>query len=195
MPTGVFIRTKEYREKMSSIPTIGFYEWNKNWTPEEEKIMENYSNLTAQELLILLPNRNHQNILNFAHRKGMKKSKDIIKKQISVYHRGKSFNVGEKNYNWKGGVTPEQNKVRSSIEYKLWSQSVLARDGWICQKTGARGGNLTAHHILNFSSHPKLRFAIDNGITLSHKAHIEFHKKYGKMNNTREQLLDFITQA
>jgi len=51
---------------------------------------------------------------------------------------------------------------------------------------------LRAHHINNFAEFSELRFAIDNGITLSEKAHIEFHKKYGFKNNTKEQLYEFI---
>ena len=42
------------------------------------------------------------------------------------------------------------------------------------------------------TSFPEMRFAIDNGITLSDKAHREFHKKYGKKNNTKEQIEEFI---
>jgi hypothetical protein len=37
-------------------------------------------------------------------------------------------------------------------------------------KTGKQGGKLVAHHILNFSSHPELRFMIDNG-ALSIESH------------------------
>ena len=31
-----------------------------------------------------------------------------------------------------------------------------------------------------------------NGITLSAKMHVLFHKKYGKNNNSEEQINDFI---
>ena len=68
----------------------------------------------------------------------------------------------------------------------------FARDNWTCQKYKTRGVKLHPHHILNFSSHPELRFDKDNGITLSEKAHWEFHKKYGCENNTREQLIEFL---
>ena len=99
---------------------------------------------------------------------------------------------GEKAYQWKGGITPENIKIRTSIESQLWRKTIFAHDNFTCQKYGIRGRKLHAHHINNFADFPELRFAIDNGITLSDKAHIEFHKKYGKKNNTREQLDDFL---
>ena len=99
---------------------------------------------------------------------------------------------GEQHHSWKGGITPINIKIRNSIESNLWRNSVFARDGFICQKTKIKGNKLVAHHILNFSSYPELRFAIDNGITLSEKAHIEFHKIYGRKNNSREQLEKFL---
>jgi hypothetical protein len=45
----------------------------------------------------------------------------------------------------------------------------------------------------NFAEFPELRTSIENGITLSEKAHKEFHKKYGFRNNTKEQLQEFLT--
>ena len=103
-----------------------------------------------------------------------------------------SLQKGEKNWNWKGGITPENHKIRNSIEYRLWREAVFARDNWICQKSGEKGGKLVAHHINNFCSYPELRFAIDNGITLSEKAHRQFHKKYNIRYNTQEQLEEFL---
>jgi len=106
-----------------------------------------------------------------------------------------SFKAGydvTKHWNWQGGINPEAMKIRRSMENRLWRESVLIRDNWTCQKTNIRGGNLVAHHINNFSEYVELRFAIDNGITLSKKAHINFHKKYGFKHNTREQIEEFL---
>lgn len=123
--------------------------------------------------------------------KGKKFSK-THKENLSKSNKGKSRGKGEKNPNWKGGITPENVKIRTSIETRLWREAVFARDSWTCQKTKIRGGKLHPHHIQNFAQYPELRFAIDNGITLSEKAHKEFHKKYGRKNNTLEQLNEFL---
>lgn len=96
---------------------------------------------------------------------------------------------------WRGGVSPENKKIRHSIELRLWREAVFARDNWTCQKTGERGGRLHPHHIQNFADYPELRFVVDNGITLSELAHREFHKKYGIKNNTKEQLEEFLAEV
>lgn len=109
-----------------------------------------------------------------------------IRKKLSASFKGK------KSYLWKGGINPINDTIRKSLEMKLWREAVFARDNWTCQETKIKGGKLQAHHIQNFSDFPELRFAIDNGITLSKKAHKEFHKKYGVKNNTKEQLEEFL---
>jgi len=81
--------------------------------------------------------------------------------------------TGKANSNWKGGVTPENQKIRNSIEYRLWRESVFARDGFTCVDCGKRGGVLNADHIKPFALFPELRFAIDNGQTLC----VPCHKK------------------
>ncbi len=100
--------------------------------------------------------------------------------------------AGPKHYLWKGGITSSNNKVRTSAEYKLWRLTVFQRDNYTCQKYGTRGGDLIAHHIHNFADAPTLRLVVANGITLSEEAHNEFHRRYGKTNNTLEQLTEFL---
>lgn len=128
---------------------------------------------------------------------------DKIRMKISIAMKGRKITKehktkiseaqkGKKGNNWRGGITPENIKIRNSIEFSLWREAIFARDNWTCQKYGIRGGKLHAHHIQNFAQYPEIRFAINNGITLSKKAHKEFHKKYGTKNNTREQLEEFL---
>lgn len=102
--------------------------------------------------------------------------------------------TGEKAPWWKGGITPENEKIRHSLEMVLWRKACFERDNWTCQKYGVRTGGLIVHHINNFAEFPELRTAIDNGITLSEKAHKEFHKIYGFRNNTRVQLEEYLNK-
>lgn len=85
---------------------------------------------------------------------------------------------GEKAPNWQGGKTELNQIIRSSLEYRLWRESVFKRDDYICQECGIKSGNgsavtLNADHIKPFSLYPELRFAIDNGRTLC----VGCHKK------------------
>lgn len=84
-----------------------------------------------------------------------------------------SFRKGADHYRWKGGITPINIKIRRSLEYKLWRESVFKRDNFTCVWCGERGGKLQADHIKPFADYPELRFALDNGRTLC----LECHKK------------------
>lgn len=78
---------------------------------------------------------------------------------------------GADNPAWKGGVTPENTKIRHSVEYRLWREAVFARDNFTCLECGVRGGELNADHVKPFALYPELRFAIDNGRTLCVPCH------------------------
>ena len=58
---------------------------------------------------------------------------------------------GKNNPNWNGGITPIYTKVRSSPQYAQWRTRIFIRDDFTCQKCGARGGYLEAHHKKAFS--------------------------------------------
>ena len=94
------------------------------------------------------------------------------KKKISERLTGKPKAVkGPLHYRWKGGVTPENARIRSSIEYRIWRKAVFERDDYTCRFCGQRGGDLEADHIKPFALFPELRFAIDNGRTLCEDCH------------------------
>jgi len=142
------------------------------------------------------------NIINYGVKWCMQRD-DVKKKMSETYilrHRdklSKSFS-GENNPNWKGGITPENERIRHSIEMSDWRKQVFERDNYACQCCGDnKGGNLRAHHILNFFEYPELRFDINNGITLCSNCHDfhkygSFHHVYGTYNNNLEQLNEYI---
>lgn len=79
--------------------------------------------------------------------------------------------AGAKNNNWKGGITPENMRIRASKEYKDWRTAVFERDDYTCQECGSRGYQLNADHIKPFAYFPELRLAIENGRTLCVPCH------------------------
>jgi hypothetical protein len=72
---------------------------------------------------------------------------------------------------WKGGK-PKKTRKEGMLTYKEyrmycdWQKSIFKRDYWTCQNCGKHGGLLHAHHIKNWKQYPKLRYNIENGITL-----------------------------
>ena len=72
---------------------------------------------------------------------------------------------GNKTHLWKGGITPIRDKIRTSLEYKLWRKAVFERDNYTCVWCGKRGGTLNSDHIIRFADIlEKLKFeqGIDN---------------------------------
>ncbi len=106
---------------------------------------------------------------------------------------------GEFAKNWRGGTTPLNKLRRMSKDYDLWRTSVFKKDDFVCQCCGRRGFELNAHHIENFADNEDLRYNIDNGITLCDNCHNvikngSFHNIYGTINNTPEQLEEYINR-
>lgn len=111
------------------------------------------------------------------------------------YEICKKCSVGVNSGRWNHSLTPEFRKEGRSInpEYYKWRLKVYERDNFQCQKCGdKKGGNLVAHHIFSFKSHPELRTDISNGITFCDYCHRNFHRKYTNFNNNQIQLNEFL---
>lgn len=117
------------------------------------------------------------------------------KNKLSQSHLGQvAWNKGIKSplsgnlhWNWQGGVTLENHRIRSSLENKLWRIAVFKRDDYTCVMCHLRGGRLEADHIKPFSIFPELRFAINNGRTLCKPCHRQHGWSLFKENNPRKQ--------
>ena len=97
-------------------------------------------------------------------RLGVKETEETrLKKSVAL--------KGEKNHNWKGGISDQNDRTRKSAEYQIWREQVLKRDNYTCQHCKKRGGKLHADHIKPFALHPELRFALENGRTLCIPCH------------------------
>jgi hypothetical protein len=88
-----------------------------------------------------------------------------------------SSQKGELNNNWKGGITPLNNSIRNSKEYRQWRIEILKRDNFTCTICFIRGGKLHADHILSFSKYPELRFKLENGRTVCLSCHEKIHNR------------------
>ena len=118
--------------------------------------------------------------------------KNCYKRSLDTRRKKSDKMKGSSNPSWKGGITPENKRIRGSIENTLWREAVFARDNWTCQKCRKRGGRLHSHHIKNFAEYPELRFAIDNGITFCNNCHRRFHKRFGIKSNNEKQIQKYI---
>lgn len=79
--------------------------------------------------------------------------------------------MGSNHWNWKGGITSTQIKIRNSFEMREWRKAVFERDDYTCQVCGIRGAYLHADHIKPFYLFPELRFELLNGRTLCAPCH------------------------
>ena len=149
--------------KKGNIPWIkgkkGFIPWNKGKTHTE---------ITRKKISEKTRGRKQspEEIKHRAEsRKGYRPS-EATKRKVSEAFKG------EKSHFWKGGITPINSVIRSSLEYKLWREAVFKRDNYTCIWCGdKRGGKLNADHIKPFALFPELRFALDNGRTLCEPCH------------------------
>lgn len=98
-------------------------------------------------------------------------------------------NLGEKHWNWKGGITPLNHHLRTSSMWKIWREAIFLRDNFTCQNPNCEychnqmGVILHPHHIKSFAEYPELRFNINNGITYCAEFHLNsklLHKAIGK---------------
>lgn len=125
-------------------------------------------------------------------RRNMNKDKICKPRTLEVRRKISSGQKGKLSYNWRGGVSPVNKRIRRGIKFRLWRDTVFVRDNWTCRKCSKKGYEIHPHHIYSFSNYPNLRFRTENGITLCKKCHKAFHRIYGN-NNNHNQLSIYLS--
>ena len=85
---------------------------------------------------------------------------------------------GSKHRWWKGGISPTNELLRKSPEYKLWRKSVFERDHYTCLICGEVGGVINAHHIRSWKDFPEERYEVNNGMTMCNSCHRLANKEF-----------------
>ena len=102
---------------------------------------------------------------------------------------------GPKNSAWRSDLTiseKEKNiKDRKNILVYRWVKAVKEIYNNTCDICGITDVIMHAHHLFNWVDNPDKRYDIKNGVCLCRVCHVEFHKNYGKRNNTEEQYLEY----
>ncbi len=104
-----------------------------------------------------------------------------------------AIRYGPDNPAWKGGITPEMQKLRKSKQYAEWRQAVFKRDAYTCQVCGQVGGNIVAHHIKRWANYPEYRFDVANGLTMCRPCHSSLHARgysdWGTIAEVRSRII------
>jgi hypothetical protein len=174
---------------------MGQISWNKGLTKDTDERVRAYGkkgSITKQRLFSSAIGdsiRRKIGLHNFYRGKvGPRKGIKWLEAERQLISQRTKEGMRKKGY----GPSPEEIALRRSQAYFDWRKSVFERDDFTCLKCEDRGGNLAPHHIYGFHECPEKRFVVSNGGTLCLGCHQDFHKQFGRKNNSLEQLQVFL---
>lgn len=112
----------------------------------------------------------------------------------NCHDKASELKTGELSSTWKGGISTENRRIRSSAKWARWRDLVFKRDNYTCMNCGDRSAKnnpveLHPHHKKSFKDFPELRFDPDNGITLCVKCHHKIHSKNATVHKKLSEVL------
>ncbi len=111
-----------------------------------------------------------------------KKCSVEVRKKLSKQSKGKHYSPATEfkkiNCDKSQDEYIAENKIRQTLEYRLWREAVYKKDKYHCVmcKKHCQKKDIVAHHIKSFSQYPEFRFDVNNGITLCRKCHFILHR-------------------
>ena len=103
----------------------------------------------------------------------------------TIFYSGENSKLYNKNLS-------DKDRGRNYNKYVNWRRDVYEKDNYTCQCCGDKKSYLNAHHLDGYNWCKEKRTDVDNGVTLCEKCHNDFHSKYGKGDNTKEQYEQWI---
>lgn len=104
------------------------------------------------------------------------------KRTCSTECRGKLR--GTSHWNYKDGGVASIQRQRLWSKTTEWRKGVLERDGLKCKRC-CTTHRLVAHHLDGWAKHPELRHDPQNGVTLCHDCHWQFHRDTSHKSATK----------
>lgn len=86
--------------------------------------------------------------------------------------------TGESNPNWKGGGSPERQRMYASGEWRRLRRLLRKRARGCCEQCRT-SHQLHIHHVKSWAEYPALRLDLDNLVLLCRECHHAAHRKGG----------------
>lgn len=100
----------------------------------------------------------------------------IPKPWLRGERNGMAGRTGASNPNWKGGGSPERQRMYSSGEWRRLRRQLRKRAHGRCEQCGSEH-QLHIHHVKSWAEHPELRLELSNLVLLCRDCHIAKHRR------------------
>lgn len=133
--------------RKNSIVNIDNFRKSKIWS-SKNKMIEDYNNGLSSHQIALTYECTPSTVLRALKKLGVDIRIGGNKKGCTSWNEGKKYLAitGDRNTNWKGGITPLNQVVRHCIEYKQWVKDILKRDNYTCLLCHRYGGDMEIDH-------------------------------------------------